>query len=73
MAESKEKLKDQSAGLIYTSYKCLRFTVLEPCQSLVFLGFMVHTTKMELSIPPDNQKIRAEARKLQGVELVSGR
>ena len=46
MAESKEKLKDQASGLVYL-LQCLGFTinmektVLEPSQSLVFLGIMV--------------------------------
>ena len=50
MAESKEKLKDQVSGLVYL-LQCLGFTinmeraVLERSQSLVFLGFMVDTTK----------------------------
>ena len=77
MAESKEKLQDQSAGLIYL-LECLSFTinqektVLQPSQSLVFLGFTIDMTKMELSLPPDKiKKIRVEARKLLGMELVS--
>ena len=48
--------------------------MLEPTQPLVFLGFTVDTTKMELSLPPDKlKKIRAEARKLMGAEPVSAR
>ena len=77
MAESKEKLQDQSAGLIYL-LECLGLTlnqektVLHPSQSIVFLGFTIDTTKMELSLPPDKiKKIRVEAQKLLGVELVS--
>ena len=36
--------------------------VLQLSQSLVFLGFTVGTTKMELSLPPDKiKKIRTEA------------
>ena len=79
MAESNEKLQDQSAGLIYL-LQCLGFTinqektVVELRQSLVFLGFTVDTTEMELSLPLDKiKKIRAEARKLMGAELVSAR
>ena len=79
MVESKEKLQDQSAGLIY-QLECLGFTInqektlLQPSQSSVFLGFTVDTTKMELSLSPDkSKKIREEARKMLGVELVSAR
>ena len=79
MAESKERLRDQVAGLVYL-LECLGFVVntekteWEPSQSLVFLGFTVDSVTMELRLLPEKLKvIRAEARKLQGVELVSAR
>ena len=79
MAESKEKLKDQASGLVYL-LQCLGFTInmektaLEPSQSLVFLGFTVDTTKMELSLPPEKLKnIRAEAQNLLGAEPIPAR
>ena len=79
MAESKEKLRDQAAGLVYL-LQCLGFTIntekttLSPTQSLVFLGFTVNTTSMELSLPPEKlKKIRAEARKLLGAEPIPAR
>ena len=43
-----------------------------PSRSLVFLGFSVDTTKMEFSLLSEKiKKIRAEARKLLGLDLVS--
>ena len=76
MAESKEKLKDQAPGLVYL-LQCLGFTinmektVLEPSQFLVFLGYTVNTTKMELRLPPEKlKKIRVEARNLLGAEPI---
>ena len=60
--------------------QCLGFTIntektiINPTQSLVFLGFTIDTTKMELSLPPEKiKKIRAESRKLLGAEHVSAR
>ena len=56
MAESEEKARDQVSGLVYLLH-CLGFiinkeiTTLEPTQSLEFLGFMVNTVMMELSLP----------------------
>ena len=79
MAESREKLCDQTLALVYL-LECLGFvinsqkTVLEPTQSLVFLGFTVNSTDMELRLPPEKmKKIRAEARKLRGAENVTAR
>ena len=40
-------------------------TVLEPTQSLVFLGFTVDMTKMELILPPDKLKNISPERKLE--------
>ena len=64
------------SGLIY----CLGFTVnmektvLDPSQYLEFLGFMVDTTKMELSLPAQKiKKIRAESRQILEAELVTAR
>ena len=49
-------------------------TTLSPTQSLVFLGFMVNTTSMELSLPPEKlKKIRAEAQKLLGADPIPDR
>ena len=49
-------------------------SVLEPTQSLDFLGLSVDTVTMELRLPGDKMKsIRAEARKLVREELVSAR
>uniref|UniRef100_A0A1X7SYM3 Reverse transcriptase domain-containing protein n=1 Tax=Amphimedon queenslandica TaxID=400682 RepID=A0A1X7SYM3_AMPQE len=65
MAETREKVADQAPGLIYT-LECLGFsinwekTILEPSQHIEFLGFMVDSTKMELSLPAQKiKKIRA--------------
>ena len=69
MAESKEKLQDQSAGLIYL-LECLGFTinqektVLQPSQSLVFLGFTVDTTP-RWSSAYHRTKSRKSERKLE--------
>ena len=77
MAETKEKARDQASGLIYL-LQCLGFTVnmektvLDPSQYLEFLGFMVDTTKMELSLPAQKiKKIRAESRQILEAELVT--
>ena len=79
MAETKEKARDQASGLIYL-LQCLGFTVnmektvLEPGQCLEFLGFMVDTTRMELSLPAQKiKKIRAESRQLLEAERVTAR
>ena len=79
MAESREKARDQASGLIYL-FQCLGFTinkektVIEPTQSLEFLGFSLDTTTMELSLPAEKlKKIRAESRKLLGEERVTAR
>jgi hypothetical protein len=70
MAESKEKAQDQASGLIYL-LKCLGFvintekTIMEPSQSLEFLGFTINSLTRELRLPPEKiKKIRAESRKL---------
>ena len=79
MAKTKEKARDQASGLIYL-LQCLGFTVnmkktvLDPSQYLEFLGFMVDTTKMELSLPAQKmKKIRAESRQILEAELVTAR
>ena len=79
MAETKEKARDQASSLIYL-LQCPGFTVnmektvLEPGQCLEFLGFMVDTTRMELSLPAQKIiKIRAESRQLLEVERVTAR
>ena len=49
-------------------------TILEPSQNMEFVGFTVDTRRMELSLPAEKlKKIRAESRKLMGVEQVTGR
>lgn len=70
MAESKEKAQDQASGLIYL-LQCLGFTIntsktiLEPTQTIEFLGFTVNSVIMELSLPAEKLKrIRVESRKL---------
>ena len=77
--KSKEKLQDQSAGLIYL-LECLGFTInqdkttLEPSQSLVFLGFTVDTTVKPRNTQlttGQNQENQNRSSKLLGVELVS--
>uniref|UniRef100_A0A1X7SPV2 Reverse transcriptase domain-containing protein n=1 Tax=Amphimedon queenslandica TaxID=400682 RepID=A0A1X7SPV2_AMPQE len=56
MAETREKVRDQGLGLLYL-LQCLGFTVnmgktvLDPSQWLELLGFMIETTKRELSLP----------------------
>ena len=79
MAESREKLRDQALGLVYL-LQCLGFsinmekTILEPTQSLVFLGFTIDSINLELRLSPEKlKKIRAEARKFVGAELISAR
>ena len=79
IAETEEKARDQASGLIYL-LQCLGFTVnmektvLDPSQYLEFLGFMVDTTKMELSLPAQKiKKIWAESRQILEVELVTAR
>ena len=79
MAESEELLKDQTSGLLYL-LKNLGFTpneeklVLDPTQTIEFLGFTVDMVGMELKLPADKiKKIQAEARKMKGEELVSAR
>ena len=80
MAESQEKARDQALGFIHL-LQCLGFTInrektiLEPTQCLEFLGFIVNTVSMELTLPPKKlKKIRAESRKMLGeAEQVSAR
>ena len=61
MAETKEKARDQASGLVYL-LQYLGFTVnmektvLEPGQCLEFLGFMVDTTRIELSLSAKKKK-----------------
>ena len=67
LAETKEKARDQAFGLLYLLQHLgftvnLEKTVLEPSQCLEFLGFMVDTTRMELSLPAQKiQKFRVES------------
>ena len=67
LAETKEKARDQASGLLYLLQRLgftvnLEKTVLEPSQCLEFLGFMVDTTRMELSLPAQKiQKFRVES------------
>ena len=67
LAENKEKARDQASGLLYLLQRLgftvnLEKTVLEPSQCLEFLGFMVDTTRMELSLPAQKiQKFRVES------------
>ena len=79
MAETKEKARDEASGLIYL-LQCLGFTVnmektvLDPSQYLEFLGVIVDTTKMVLSLPAQRiKKIRAESRQILEAELVTAR
>ena len=79
IAETPELLRDHTAGLIYQlenlgfiiSYKKC---VLEPTQSIDFLGFMVDSTRQELRLPAEKiKKIRAEARKLSASISITAR
>ena len=77
LAESRSIAQDQVSGVVYL-LECLGFTVnfkksvLEPTQTLEFLGITVDTVQMTLSLPPSKiKKIRAEARKLQDEPLIS--
>uniref|UniRef100_A0A1X7TWZ5 Reverse transcriptase domain-containing protein n=1 Tax=Amphimedon queenslandica TaxID=400682 RepID=A0A1X7TWZ5_AMPQE len=77
VAETKEKARDQASGLIYL-LQCLGFTVnvektvLDLPQCLEFLGFMIDTTKMELSLPAQKiKKILVESQQLLEAELVT--
>ena len=79
VAESEEILEDQTSGLLYL-IENLGFTpnkeklVLDPTQTIEFLGFTVDTVNMVLKLPGDKiKKIRAEARKMKGEESVSAR
>uniref|UniRef100_A0A1X7TRB5 Reverse transcriptase domain-containing protein n=1 Tax=Amphimedon queenslandica TaxID=400682 RepID=A0A1X7TRB5_AMPQE len=61
MAETKEKASDHASGLIHL-FQCPGFTInlektiLQPSQCLEFLGFMVDTIKMKLSLPTQKKK-----------------
>ena len=56
LAGSKQLIEDQVSGLVYF-LECLGFminkkkSILEPTQSLDFLGVVVDTTSMELKLP----------------------
>ena len=69
IAETPELLRDHTMGLIYLLENLgfiigYKKCVLEPTQSIDFLGFMVDSTKQELRLPAEKmKKIRAEARK----------
>ena len=70
ITETPELLRDHTTGLIYLLENLgfiigYKKCVLEPTQSIDFLGFMVDSTKQELRLPAEKmKKIRAEARKL---------
>ena len=79
MAETREKARDHASGLIYL-FQCLGFTInsektiLEPSLRLKFLGFMVDTINMELSLPTQKiEKIRVESRQQLEAEHVTCR
>ena len=79
MAESKEMAQEQGSALVFL-LQCLGFTInsektiLQPTQTLEFLGFDVNTSSMELSLPTGKlKKIRVESRKLLEEGLISGR
>ena len=76
LAESQELAKE---GVVYL-LQCLGFlinskkSVLEPAQSMEFLGLTVDTVAMELKLPVEKmKKIRAEARSMATAEHTSAR
>ena len=78
-AESRELLVNQAAGMCYL-LKNLGFlinqkkSILEPSQTMEFLGFTVDTVVMEIKLPSDKlKKIRVESWRLEKEEVVSAR
>ena len=71
LAESQELAKNHVEGVVYL-LQCLGFlkkSVLEPAQSMEFLGLTVDTVAMELKLPVEKiKKIRAETRSMATVE-----
>ena len=79
LVDPEEKAQDHASSLFYL-LQCLRFTintdqsVIEPFQSVEFLGFTVTTVTMELSLPAKKlKKIRVESWKLLEAGQVSAR
>jgi hypothetical protein len=79
MAETMENAQDQVSGLVYL-LQCLGFiintekTILNRTQNIHFLGFIVDSVTMELSLPAQKiKKIRAEARKLLEADQTTAR
>ena len=75
--ESEKKVRDQVSALVYL-LPCLGFiinkdkSILQSAQSVEFLGFIVNTVMMELSLPEKKvKKIWAESMKLVKVRQVS--
>ena len=71
LAESRELLINQAAGMCYL-LENLGFlinqkkSILEPSQTMEFLGFTVDTVAMEIKLPSDKLKIiRAESQRLE--------
>ena len=79
LAESTELAKSHVEALVYL-FQCLGFrinqkkSVLEPAQTMEFLGLTVDTVTMELRLPLEKmKKIRAESRAMARAEQVSAR
>ena len=79
MVNTREEAK-LMGELAVTLLECLGFTVnyakslLEPVQSIQFLGFNLDSTKLEMTIPePKMEKMRGKARDLLSQEGTSGR
>ena len=79
LADSRELLEDQVSGLVYL-LECLGFLInmkkslLQPSQSIEFLGIMVDTLTMELKLPGEKlKKIRAEAGRCLREESITAR
>ena len=70
LAETPQLLKDHTMGLLYLLENLgfiigYKKCILEPTQSIDFLGFTVDSVQQDLSLPTGKvKKIRAEARKL---------
>ena len=79
LAESQERAKDHVKGVVYL-LTCLGFqinkekSVVEPVQTLEFLGLTVDTISMELRLPGEKIKqIRAESRNMMKESKTSAR
>jgi hypothetical protein len=66
MAKSRDETHDHASALVYL-LECLGFiinqekTILNPSQTLDFLGFTIDSAQMQMSLPPEKlKKIRAE-------------